>query len=119
MRRSLEGEEPHMHILLIEDNRGEAQLLSEAVQEHCLSCQISVVTDGEQALAFVGQEGAYTTALRPDLILLDLNLPKLDGRVVLQRLRTRPEWNTIPLMILTGLPQDVDYQQAAALHVER
>jgi CheY-like chemotaxis protein len=108
-----------MHILLVEDNVGDARLLFEALREQCLSCQLSVVEDGEQALAFLGHEGAYTTATRPDLILLDLNLPKTDGRVVLQTLRATPEWKTLPIMILTGVLQDADQQQAAALRVER
>src|SRR5205823_6369714 len=98
---------------------GEARLLSAAMQEHCRSSQLRVVVEGEQTLALVGEEGTYTTAQRPALMLLDLTLPKLDGRVVLQRLRTSPEWNTIPLLILAGRPQDVDDQQAAALQVER
>lgn len=85
-----------MHILLVEDSMGDARLLYEALHEQGRSCQISVVGEGEQALAFLGQEGAYTTATRLDLILLDLNLPKIDGRVVLQTLRATPEWRTIP-----------------------
>jgi chemotaxis family two-component system response regulator Rcp1 len=65
------------------------------------------------------REGEYAHTSRPDLILLDLNLPKTDGRVVLQALRATPEWKSIPIMILTGVLQDADQQQAAALEVER
>jgi chemotaxis family two-component system response regulator Rcp1 len=108
-----------MHILLIEDNPGDVRLLREALREKAVSFQVSVVEDGDQALAFLRREGEYAHASRPDLILLDLNLPKTDGRVVLQALRATPEWKSIPIMILTGVLQDADQQQAAALEVER
>ena len=108
-----------MHILLIEDNPGDVRLLREALREKAVSFQVSVVEDGDQALAFLRREGEYAHTLRPDLILLDLNLPKTDGRVVLQALRATPEWKSIPIMILTGVLQDADQQQAAALEVER
>jgi CheY-like chemotaxis protein len=108
-----------MHILLIEDNPGDIRLLREAFREKDVPFQLSVVEDGDQALAFLQQEGDYADAMRPNLILLDLNLPKTDGRVVLQALRETPEWKTIPIMILTGVQQDADHQQAAALGVER
>ena len=108
-----------MHILLIEDNPGDVRLLREALREKAVSFQVSVVEDGDQALAFLRREGEYAHTSRPDLILLDLNLPKTDGRVVLQALRATPEWKSIPIMILTGVLQDADQQQAAALEVER
>jgi len=108
-----------VHILLIEDHPGAVCLLRHALSESAVSVQLSVVEDGDQALAFLRREGDYSAAPRPDLILLDLNLPKTDGRVVLQVLRATPAWETIPIMILTGVPQDVDHQQAATLGVER
>jgi len=108
-----------MHILLIEDNPGDVRLLREAFHDSAVTFQVSVVEDGDQALAFLRSEGDYADATRPDLILLDLNLPKTDGRVVLQALRATPEWKAIPIMILTGVLQEADQQQAAALEVER
>jgi len=108
-----------MQILLIEDHPGAARLLRHALSESAVPVQLSVVEDGDQALAFLRREGDYDAAPRPDLILLDLHLPKTDGRVVLQVLRATPAWKTIPIMILTGVPQDEDHQQAAALGVER
>src|SRR4051794_10371991 len=108
-----------MHILLIEDNPGDVRLLREALREKAVSFQVSVVEDGDQALAFLRREGEYAYTSRPDLVLLDLNLPKTDGRVVLQALRATPERKRIPIMILTGVLQDADQQQAAALEVER
>jgi len=112
-------EEEDVHILLIEDHPGAVRLLRHALSESAVSVQLSVVEDGDQALAFLRREGDYSAAPRPDLILLDLNLPKTDGRIVLQVLRATPAWKTIPIMILTGVPQDVDHQQAAILGVER
>ena len=108
-----------LQILLVEDNRGDAWLVRETLRQHVPSCQLSVVEDGEQALTFLRQEGAYTAAPRPDLLLLDLHLPKLDGRVVLRTLRASPEWKTLPVMILTGCLQDADHQEAVALGVVR
>jgi two-component system, chemotaxis family, response regulator Rcp1 len=108
-----------LHILLVEDNRADAWLLREALRESVPSCQLSVVEDGEQALTFLRQEGAYTAAPRPDLLLLDLSLPKLDGRVVLRTLRATPEWETLPVMVLTGSLQDTDHREAVTLGVAR
>jgi two-component system, chemotaxis family, response regulator Rcp1 len=108
-----------LHILLVEDNRADIWLLREILRKSMPSCQLSVVEDGEQALTFLRQEGAYTAASRPDLLLLDLNLPKIDGRVVLRMLRATPEWKTLPVMILTGSWQETDHQELVALGVTR
>ena len=68
---------------------------------------------------FLRQEGTYVAAPRPDLVLLVLNLPKLDGRVVLRTLRTTPEWETLPVIILTGCVQETYHQEVIALGVAR
>jgi two-component system, chemotaxis family, response regulator Rcp1 len=107
------------HLLLVEDNRADARLLRETLRERVPSCQLSVVEDGDQALAFLRQEGAYTAAPRPDLLLLDLNLPKLDGRVVLRTLRASPEWETLPVMIFTGCVPEAYHQEMVDLGVVR
>jgi chemotaxis family two-component system response regulator Rcp1 len=108
-----------LHILLAEDNRADAWLLRETLRQHVPSCQLSVVEDGDQALAFLRHEGDYAATPRPDLLLLDLNLPKIDGRVVLRTLRATPEWETLPVMVLTGSLQEADHQEAVALGVVR
>jgi two-component system, chemotaxis family, response regulator Rcp1 len=107
------------HLLLVEDNRADAWLMRETLRERVPSCQLSVVEDGDQALAFLRQEGAYTAAPRPDLVLLDLHLPKLDGRVVLRTLRAIPKWETLPVMIFTGCLQEAYHQEVVDLGVVR
>jgi chemotaxis family two-component system response regulator Rcp1 len=108
-----------LHILLVEDNTADARLLQEALRASALACEVSVVEDGEQALAFVRQEGPYTRVTRPDVVVLDLQLPALDGHEVLRILRATPEGKTLPVMILAGMLWETDRQQAAALGVER
>ena len=108
-----------LHILLVEDNRADAWLVRETLRKSVPSYQLSVVEDGDQALTFLRQEGTYTAVPRPDLLLLDLNLPKVDGREVLRTLRATPEWETLPVMVLTGSLQDVDHHEAATLGVAR
>ena len=108
-----------LQILLVEDNREDARVLREVLHESVPSCQLNIVEDGDQALMFLCQEGAYTAAPRPDLVLLVLNLPKLDGRVVLRTLRATPEWETLPVIILTGCLQEAYHQEVIALGVAR
>jgi two-component system, chemotaxis family, response regulator Rcp1 len=110
---------PLLRILLVEDNEGDSRLLQEALRASGLPCQVSVAEDGDQALGFLCQDGAHTTAPRLDIIILDLHLPKLDGHEVLRTLRATPEWNTIPVMIFSGSLQEADYEQAAALGATR
>ena len=101
-----------MRILLVEDNAGDARLVIEAVKECPVPAQVSVVQDGLQALAFLRREGQYTGAPRPDLLLLDLNLPKKDGREVLMEIKTDPVLKRIPIVILTSSYADEDVLQA-------
>jgi two-component system, chemotaxis family, response regulator Rcp1 len=108
-----------LRILLVEDNEADSRLLQEVLRARGLPCQVSVAENGDQALAFVRLNGAHTTAPRPDIIILDLHLPILDGYEVLRTLRATPEWNTIPVMIFSGSLQDADYEQAAALGATR
>jgi CheY-like chemotaxis protein len=106
-------------ILLVEDNAGDARLMVEVFQESSTPVQVSIVTDGDQALAFLRREGKYMEAVQPDLILLDLNLPRKDGREVLLELKDDPALRTIPVMILTSSPSREDRRQAATVGVER
>ncbi|HEV8716107.1 MAG TPA: response regulator [Candidatus Binatia bacterium] len=95
-----------IQVLLIEDNPGDVFLIQEALREHGLVPQLSVIADGEEAVSFARREGQ--PAVRPDLILLDLNLPKCNGREVLQSIRGNPELARVPLVIFTSSdsPQD-------------
>ena len=88
-------------ILLIEDNPGDVRLAREALQESKIQNDVHVVTDGRQAIAFLRKEGEYADALRPDLILLDLNLPWMDGREVLAEIKADAKLRRIPVVVLT------------------
>jgi len=90
-----------IEILLVEDNPGDARLTLEALREATVSNRLSHVIDGVEALAFLRQEGDYATAPKPDLILLDLNLPRKDGREVLAEVKSDPRFKRIPIVVLT------------------
>jgi CheY-like chemotaxis protein len=90
-----------IEILLVEDNPGDVRLTIEALRESKVRNHLSVARDGVQALAFLRHEGTHAEAVRPDLILLDLNLPRKDGREVLAELKADPDLKTIPVVILT------------------
>lgn len=103
-------------ILLVEDNPGDVDLAREALQERSQGLEISVVSNGLEALSFLKREGKYKDAPRPDLILLDLNLPKLDGRQVLAQVKRDEGLKSIPVVVLTSSSAERDRQQAYALH---
>lgn len=88
-------------ILLVEDSQGDVRLAQEVFKEAKIANRLHVVSDGVEALAFLRREGAYKEARRPDLILLDLNLPKMDGREVLAEIKHDPDLQNIPVVILT------------------
>jgi CheY-like chemotaxis protein len=88
-------------ILLVEDNAGDVRLTREALREADLAVQLVAVPDGEQALAFLRKEGAHHDARRPDLILLDLNLPRKNGLEVLEEIKGDPELRRTPVLMLT------------------
>jgi len=90
------------NILLVEDNPGDVRLTREAFKKFEGSCAIHVVQDGEQALEYLRQEGDYTDAVRPNLVLLDLNLPKIDGKQVLRELKADPKLRSIPVVIFSS-----------------
>jgi two-component system, chemotaxis family, response regulator Rcp1 len=103
-------------ILLVEDNPGDARLLVEAFKEGTTRNKLSVVRDGVEALSFLRQEGKYADALRPDLILLDLNLPKKDGREVLMEVKKDMKLRRIPVVVLTTSKADDDISKTYDLH---
>jgi two-component system, chemotaxis family, response regulator Rcp1 len=88
-------------ILLVEDNAGDVRLTREAMAEARVGAELVAVPDGEQALAFLRKEGDHTEATRPDLILLDLNLPKKNGLEVLEEIKGDPELRATPVIMLT------------------
>jgi chemotaxis family two-component system response regulator Rcp1 len=103
-------------ILLIEDNPGDVRLTTEALKEINMQSNLHVVNDGEKALAFLQQQGSYSNAVRPDLILLDLNLPKKSGREVLARIKTNSRLRCIPVIILTTSKSEKDIEELYNLH---
>jgi two-component system, chemotaxis family, response regulator Rcp1 len=88
-------------ILLVEDNPGDVRLTIEALRESKVRNHLHVATDGVEAMAFLRRDGHYANAVRPDLVLLDLNLPRKDGREVLADMKADPELKTIPVVVLT------------------
>ena len=103
-------------ILLVEDNPGDVELTREALLESKIHMDLSVVSDGVEALAFLKREGAHADAPRPDLILLDLNLPKKDGRTVLGEIKQDRSLRNIPVVILTSSQAEQDIVRAYDLH---
>jgi CheY-like chemotaxis protein len=97
-----------VEILLVEDNPGDVRLTREALREGKVRNRLSVVKDGVEALAFLRREGAYADAPRPNLILLDLNLPRIDGRQVLATIKADPQVRTIPVGVLTTSRDEQD-----------
>jgi CheY-like chemotaxis protein len=105
-----------IEVLLVEDNPGDVRLTREALKEGRMWSNLHVVEDGEVALAFVRQQGAYTNAPRPDIILLDLNLPKINGREVLSNIKADENLKRIPVVILTTSQSEEDILKAYNLN---
>lgn len=105
-----------IEILLIEDNPGDARLTREALREGRVANRLSHVQDGVEAMAFLRQDGRYADAPRPDLILLDLNLPRKDGREVLAELKADPRLRLIPVVVLTTSEAEEDILRTYELH---
>jgi chemotaxis family two-component system response regulator Rcp1 len=103
-------------ILLVEDNEADIRLTREALSEVKLLNELHVARDGEEALAFLSREGRYARVPRPDLVLLDLNLPRKDGREVLAEMKAHPDLRTIPVVILTTSRAEEDVVRTYRLH---
>ena len=99
-------------ILLIEDNPQDVRLTEEALSDAKVLNSLNVVEDGEAALDYLYQRGRYSTAERPDLVLLELNLPKKDGREVLEIIKSDEKLKSIPVVVLTGANPDIDMLQS-------
>ena len=112
-----------IEILLIEDNPGDVRLTKEVLMEGKVRNHLQVVGDGVEAMAFLRRENNYAEAPRPDLILLDLNLPKKDGREVLQEIKEDGEFKCIPVVVLTTSEADEDilrsYDLAANCYITK
>jgi chemotaxis family two-component system response regulator Rcp1 len=105
-----------IEVLLVEDNPGDVRLTREALRDGKVHNNLSVAPDGVEALAFLRRQGKYADAPRPDVILLDLNLPKKDGREVLQEIKADPSLARIPVVILTSSEAERDIARAYELH---
>ncbi|MBE0635143.1 response regulator, partial [Candidatus Bipolaricaulota bacterium] len=105
-----------VEILLVEDNEGDARLAQEALKDAKVSNKITWVRDGVEALAFLRREGAHAGSARPDVILLDLNLPKKDGREVLAEIKEDDDLRRIPVVVLTVSDAEEDIVKSYSLH---
>jgi CheY-like chemotaxis protein len=104
-----------INVLLVEDDPGDVLMTREAFEEY-LNNRLDVVSDGSEALAYLRREGEYADAPRPDLILLDLNLPRRDGREVLAEVKADVNLRTIPVIVLTTSQADEDVLKSYQLH---
>jgi CheY-like chemotaxis protein len=107
---------PAFEILLVEDSPGDVRLTREALKDAKMHINLHVASDGIEAMAFLNREGEYADVPRPDLILLDLNLPRKDGRQVLEEIKVNPALMTIPIVILTTSASDEDVLRSYRLH---
>ena len=105
-----------IEILLVEDNPGDVRLTEEALNESKLLLNVHVVGDGVEALAFIKREGNFSDAPHPDLILLDLNLPRMDGHEFLSKIKDDPDFRRIPVVILTVSKSEEDIFKTYDLH---
>ncbi|MFD4674331.1 response regulator [Lentzea sp. NPDC058450] len=103
-------------VLLVEDDPGDALMTQEAFEHHKIRNTLHVVKDGVEAIEFLRREGQYENAPRPGLILLDLNLPRKDGREVLSEVKNDPELRSIPVVVLTTSEAEEDILRSYSLH---
>ncbi|MER5433515.1 response regulator [Streptomyces sp. NPDC002588] len=103
-------------VLLIEDDPGDELMTREAFEDNRIGNTLHVVRDGEEALDFLYRRGEHTDAPRPDLVLLDLNLPKYDGRQVLEKIKSDPDLSHIPVVVLTTSAAEEDILRSYKLH---
>lgn len=109
-------QQENVNVLLIEDNLGDIRLVKEAFAENKLLNNLNVVRNGEQAMEYLYKKGEYKDAVQPDLILLDLNLPKKDGREVLEEIKNNNMLASIPVVILTTSDLEKDILESYSLH---
>lgn len=114
---SASTEELFKTIFLVEDNKADIRLIEEALKNSQVPHQVVTVRNGMDAMAYLRQEGEFANAPRPDLILLDLNLPRKDGREVLAEIKNDPNLKRIPVVVLTTSHNEDDIIQSYDLHV--
>jgi len=112
----MSGRDKPVEVLLAEDNPGDVMLTKKALKRGKLANNLHVVTDGVEALAFLRHQGEYADAPRPDLVLLDLNMPRKDGQEVLEELKNDPELRRIPVVILTSSESEEDIVKSYELN---
>jgi len=105
-----------VEVLLVEDDPGDVLLTKEAFADNKVKNNLNIVSDGEEATAYLRRQGVYADAPRPDLILLDLNLPRKDGREVLRDIKADPDLRSIPVIVLTTSEADEDILNSYDLH---
>ncbi len=105
-----------VEILMVEDNPADARLTEEALKEGLLRNRLHLARDGVEAMQFLRREGPFSDAPRPDVVLLDLNLPRKDGREVLAEIKTDPDLKHIPVVVLTTSEAEQDIVKSYALH---
>jgi chemotaxis family two-component system response regulator Rcp1 len=105
-----------IEILLVEDSQGDVRLVQENLKEGKVRNTLNVVNDGVEAMAYLRREGKYKDAVQPDLVLLDLNLPKKDGRTVLSEIKSDKDLKRIPVVVLTISQAEEDILKSYDLH---
>jgi CheY-like chemotaxis protein len=105
-----------IEILLVEDDPGDVVMTREAFQDYKVRNNLHVVNDGAEAMDFLQRRGEFASAPRPDLVLLDLNLPKMDGRQVLEAIKSDPGLSSIPVVVLTTSENEDDVLRSYSLH---
>jgi two-component system, chemotaxis family, response regulator Rcp1 len=110
------GTSAAIEVLLVEDSPGDVRLTREAFKDAKVHINLHVASDGAEAMAFLWREGKHANAPRPDLILLDLNLPKKDGREVLAEIKESPTLKSIPVVVLTTSASEEDILKSYQLH---
>ena len=105
-----------VRILLVEDNPGDVRLTQEALKEAKFRNNLQVVGDGVEALAYLRRQGKYGDATRPNLVMLDLNMPRMDGRELLGEIKKDPDLMRIPVVVLTSSEAETDIAKAYELH---
>jgi two-component system, chemotaxis family, response regulator Rcp1 len=103
-------------ILLVEDNPADVDLVKEGMEDAKILCSLQVAMDGEEALRLLRKSGEFANAARPDIVLLDLNLPKMDGRELLAAIKQDADLKSIPVVILTSSQAETDIIKSYELH---
>lgn len=107
-----------LEILLVEDNWGDALLMKTAFKKRKFEANLTIVTDGEQALAYLNREDKYHSAPLPDLILLDLNMPRMDGRAFLRRVKRQAHFSALKVVVLSVSQLDSDFREMSDMRID-